>query len=251
MAVDNEARIWAVLGQSGTGKGLWIKRELKRLKPKRIIILDPMDEYGAFAKPVGMGEMSAGVIAAGTAKPFAYRYVFPAACNQQQLARVFDHACKLAYAAQDCAFLVEELSLFTTPSWAPPTWARMCNSGRHQGVWVIGCSQFPAQVDKSFLSNATMVHTGWLAEEPHQKAVARRLGIKHQMIQRLPDLHYLEWHRKDRLIRAGQITVTGHITEKVIDPNDEKATPERAEQTVAAPKIPRRGRRTNTGGAKP
>lgn len=229
MAVDRKAQIWAVMGQSGTGKGVWIKSELRRLKPKRIIILDPQDEYGAFAQVVSAGELARIVAAAGTAKPFAVRYVFPKSCTADHFKRIFNLACKLAYAVGDCAFLVEELSNFTTASYGPPLWRRMCNSGRHEGVWVIGCSQFPAQVDKSFLSNATMVHCGWLGEEPHRKAIAQRMDVHPDMIKRLPDMHYLEWHREDRRIEAGQITVTGRYTQKPIERDDMRATPERAD----------------------
>jgi hypothetical protein len=229
VAVDRKAQIWAVMGQSGTGKGLWIKSELRRLKPKRILILDPQDEYGAFAPAVTAAEMARMVSQAGAGKPFKARYVFPKDCTADHFKRIFNLACKLAYAAGDCAFLVEELSNFTTASYGPPLWRRMCNSGRHEGVWVIGCSQFPAQVDKSFLSNATMVHCGWLGEEPHRKAIAQRMDVHPDMIKRLPDLHYLEWHREDRRVEAGHITVTGRYVQKPIDPANMAATPERAD----------------------
>jgi len=234
MAVENKAQIWAVMGQSGTGKGLWLKRELRRLKPRRIIILDPQDEYGQFAKAVTAADLARAVVAGGAARPFAVRYVFPKSCTADHFRKIFDLVCKLAYGAGNCALLVEELSNFTTPSWGPPLWRRMCNSGRHEGVWVIGCSQFPAQVDKSFLSNATMIHCGWLAEAAHRKAIAGKMDVDPSMIGRLPDLHYLEWHRSDRLIRAGEITITGRITEKIIDRDDTKATPERNENPVNA-----------------
>jgi hypothetical protein len=230
MAVENKAQIWAVMGQSGTGKGLWIKRELRRLKPKRILILDPQDEYGQFGQQVTAAEMARIVTAAGKAKPFAVRYVFPKSCTSEHFRKIFDLACKLAYAAGDCAFLPEELSNFTTASWGPPLWRRMCNSGRHEGVWIIGPSQFPAQVDKAFLSNATLIHCGWLGEAPHRKAVAGKMDVDPAMIQQLPDLHYLEWHRADRQVRAGSITITGHIQERVIDPTDTRAIPERLHQ---------------------
>lgn len=239
MAVENKAQIWAVMGQSGTGKGLWLKRELKRLKPKRIIILDPQDEYGAFATQATAAGMAQAVSTAGAVKPFAVRYVFPKSCTAEHFRRIFDLACKLAYGAGDCALLVEELSNFTTPSWGPPLWRRMCNSGRHEGVWVIGCSQFPAQVDKSFLSNATLIHCGWLGEAPHRKAIASKMDVDPALIQRLPDLHYLEWHRADRKIRAGNITITGHIQEREISPQDPAATPERLDQGQPVGKKPR------------
>jgi hypothetical protein len=240
MAVENKAQIWAVMGQSGTGKGLWIKSELRRLKPKRILFLDPQDEYGEFGPGVSTAkEMAAIILAAGKNKPFAVRYVFPKSCTADHFARIFDLACKLVYAAGDAAFLVEELSNFTKPSWGPPLWRRMCNSGRHEGVWVIGCSQYPAQVDKAFLSNATMVHCGWLGEAPHRKTVAIKMGVTPEFINKLPDLHFLEWHRADRSLHAGNVTITGRVTQKRIDPDSETAIPTRSDTVKTVAKRPK------------
>lgn len=217
------------MGQSGTGKGLWIKSELRRLKPKRILFLDPQDEYGAFGPGVSSAaELARIVAAAGADKPFAVRYVFPKSCTADHFAKIFALACRLAYGAGNCAFLVEELSNFTTASYGPPLWRRMCNSGRHEGVWVIGCSQFPAQVDKSFMSNSTMVHCGWLGEEPHRKTMATKMNVAPELINGLPDLHFLEWHREDRRIEAGDVTITGRVTQRRIDGNDLKSTPKRS-----------------------
>jgi hypothetical protein len=217
MSVSNEAKIWAVLGQSGTGKGLWVKAKLRKLKPKRIIILDPQDEYGEFASPFTSAADFARMIAkAGQGGSFKVRYVFPKSCTQDQFKKIFELACQLAYLARDCVFLVEELSNFTMPSWAPPLWKRMCNSGRHEGVHVIGCSQFPAQVDKSFLSNATLIHVGFLGEKPHRQAVAQRMDISDDEIKNLPDLAFLEWERKGRTISRGAITTSGKISLKKI-----------------------------------
>lgn len=232
MAVENKAQIWAIMGQSGTGKGLWVKSELRRLKPKRILFLDPQDEYGAFAPAVSAGDLARIVTAAGANKPFAVRYVFPKDCTADHFAKIFSLACRLAYGAGNCAFLVEELSNFTTASWGPPLWRRMCNSGRHEGVWVIGCSQFPAQVDKSFLSNATLVHCGWLGEEPHRKAIATKMNVSPDMINDLPDLHFLEWHREDRRIESGSVSIAGRVTQHRVEPGGvktlQKRSPKRA-----------------------
>lgn len=217
MAVENKAQIWAVMGQSGTGKGAWVKSRLRRLKPARILILDPQDEYHEFGDPVSSAADMARIVVKGADKgPFRVRYVFPKTCTQDHFAKVFDLACQLTYAARNCVFLVEELSNFTTPSWAPPLWKRMCNSGRHEGVHVIGASQFPAQIDKAFLSNATLVHTGFLGEEPHRKAVARKMDVHPDLIRDLPDLQYLEWHREGRKLLKGVVNpATGRIKEAI------------------------------------
>lgn len=218
MAVENKARIWAVMGQSGTGKGLWVKSELRRLKPSRLIILDPQDEYGALAVAVpSASALVKAVAAAGASGSYKVRYVFPKDCTQEHFAQIFDLACQLAYMSRNCCFLVEELSNFTTASYAPPLWRRMCNSGRHEGVHVIGCSQFPAQVDKSFLGNATLMHVGFLAKESHRKAVAECMDIDTSVVKALPDLHFVEWHREGRRLVRGEVSISGRITEHPMD----------------------------------
>jgi hypothetical protein len=218
MAVDNVAQIWAVLGQSGTGKGLWVKKKLKELKPSRIIILDPQDEYGDFASPFGnMADLTRMVTQAGDKGAFRVRYVFPKSSTQDHFAKVFDLACQLAYLARNCVFLPEELSNFTKPSWAPPLWKRMCNSGRHEGVHIIGVSQYPAQVDKAFLSNATLIHVGFLGEKAHREAVASRMDIPADMIGALPDFEYLEWERRSRAISKGTIAISGRYKQHLVD----------------------------------
>ncbi|RFP36693.1 hypothetical protein D0T21_06875 [Duganella sp. BJB476] len=207
---------------------------MKRLKPRRILILDPQDEYGAFATPVTSAKaMAQAVTAAGDNGSFKVRYVFPKSCTAEHFARIFDLACQLAYGMRNCVFLVEELSNFTTASWGPPLWRRMCNSGRHEGVHVIGCSQFPAQVDKSFMSNATMVHCGWLGEEPHRKAIATKMNISPDAINQLEDLHYIEWHRKGRRLLRGDITITGRIREEQIATNDVMPSQKRSRKATA------------------
>ncbi len=215
MAVKNVAQIEAAIGQSGTGKGIFVKSRLRKLKPKRILILDPQNEYEGFGEPVTSSKKLAEIVAAaGKSKPFAVRYLFPKICRKKQFDAVFDLACKLAYLAGDCVFLVEELSNFTTPSFAPEAWKRMSNSGRHEGVHVIGCSQFPAQIDKSFLSNCTMIHCGFLAQESHRKAVAVTMDIETKVIRDLQDLHFVEWQRVGRKLFIGSITIAGVITQR-------------------------------------
>jgi hypothetical protein len=224
MAVENEAKIWAVMGQSGTGKGIWIKAQLRKMKPRRILILDPQDEYHEFGDPVSAAEMARRVVQAGPDGPFRVRYVFPKTCTREHFANVFNLACQLTYAARNCIFLPEELSNFTTASHAPPLWKRMCNSGRHEGVHVIGASQFPAQIDKAFLSNATLLHVGYLKEEPHRKPVASAMDVKTDRIKELPDLHFLEWQRKGRKLFRGEVTISGRVKQREISPTGENVS---------------------------
>ncbi|MHA0111557.1 hypothetical protein ACXYUI_31345, partial [Klebsiella pneumoniae] len=79
-------------------------------------------------------------------------------------------------------------------------WADCCNDGRHDGLHIIAASQFPAQIDKSFLGNATVIHCGYLGEESHRKVVAAKMDIDAQRIKDLPNFAYLHFDRASRTV---------------------------------------------------
>jgi len=201
MGTANAAQIWAVLGSSGCGKGLWMKQELRKLKPKRLIILDTKDENGDFAEAVPTLRALA---LASFGKQFRVRYI-PKGKSKKDRQAEFEEMCRMVSAAKDCVFVVEELGRYTTPSYAPPAWADCCNDGRHDGLHLIAASQFPAQIDKAFLGNATVIHTGYLGEQEHRKVVAAKMDITPEEIKALADLQYLHFERKTRTVTKGTV----------------------------------------------
>lgn len=183
---------WAVVGASESGKGLWIKQRLRELRPARLLVWDYLSEYGEFARPcLSLGALALGVSRAGRG-PFAYAYTARGR-DTRTLRLEFTTFCATAWAAQDATVLVEELSRVTTPSWAPPEWAQLCNIGsHHRRLRVIGVSQFPAQIDKNLLGNATLIHTGPLRTKRHRVAVADDMDIDPAEIAALPRLSFIE-----------------------------------------------------------
>lgn len=201
MAVTNDASILAVMGQSGQGKGVYVKGRLRRDNPARLLIWDPMDEYGDFARgQPSTSHLVAAVTRCGRRAPFRVRYRPKGEPGSALMAREFAVWCKLAMIAGNCTALAEELSFVTRPSYAPPAWAKLCNAGRHEGIAVIGISQFPAQIDKSILSNATEVVSFYLGELPHRKVVARKLDVSETAIKSLRQFHYLHFDRDARQV---------------------------------------------------
>jgi hypothetical protein len=200
MAAHLEAHIWAVLGASGTGKGLWTKDQLKRLNPSRLVVFDFMNEYDAHAKRIATtDELRLAMLSAGDGGLRA-RYV-PRGSTTKQLRREFEAVCELVFAWGNCVFVPEELANVTAPGWAPAAWRRMTSSGRHQAVHVVGTSQTPALVDKTFLGNATLIHCCALREYSHRLAVARAMDIDPDRIAKLVKL---EWIEKD--FSSGEVT---------------------------------------------
>lgn len=197
MAVINDAKIWAFVAQSGMGKGLLMKAALRRLKPKRIIILDTKDENGEFGDMVNtLPELARATFQ----KQFRVRY----RCRGQTLkARraEFESLCRIASAAGNCVFLIEELGRYTSASWAPPAWADCTNDGRHDGLHIIAASQFPAQLDKAFLGNATEIWCGYLGEKPHRVVMAEKMDIDPDQIKALQRFEFLHFDRDARSVK--------------------------------------------------
>ena len=194
----NEANIIAVLGSSGSGKSTFIKRALARPKPGRLLVWDPMREYGAFGETVtSLAGLTAGM---GRAK---FKMVFNPHANPQAMARQFDLFCRAALAAGDLTMVVEELRFVTTPSRAPLGWAQVCLTGRHSGLTVYGASQRPASIDKDFLGNATRVRSGCLTYPEDIRAVAKAMRVPESDLAALKPLEWVEFDQKTRAITRG------------------------------------------------
>lgn len=201
MGTANSAKIWAVVGSSGCGKGLWMKEQIRKLKPKRLVILDTKDENGEFAE---LAPTLHALTIATFQKEFRVRYI-PRGQTKQERQAEFEHVCRIVSAAKNCVFVVEELGRYTTPSYAPPAWADCCNDGCHDGLHLIAASQFPAQIDKAFLGNATVIHSGYLGEENHRKAVAAKMDIRPDQFKDLKNFEFLHFDRASRRVTKGVV----------------------------------------------
>lgn len=199
------ARVWAVFGSSGTGKTAWVRQQLARLKPTRLMLWDPLGDYVQFGQAV---DALPQLVQQVSAPSFAVRFV-PAFGDSKRLAAEFAGFCRIAWAAERCTVVVEELSRVTTPSQAPPAWSQITTAGRHRGLHVIGVSQFPAQVDKAFVGNATLIHSGHLANVRHRQAVAVEIDASPDELRTLADLEWLEWTRGTRGLKRGRLSFKG------------------------------------------
>ncbi len=105
----------------------------------------------------------------------------------------FDYFCRIAWTRQqhkprdNLLFIVEELSEVTQPSRAPDWWRRIIVQGRVYGFSIIGTTQRPAFVDKSFETNASFIRCGRLLNRNDAQTMARIIGVKIEQISTLPD----------------------------------------------------------------
>lgn len=204
---SNVARIWAVIGASGTGKGLWVKEQLAALQPARLVIWDFMDEYQSHARPSAtLDAIRKDMIKAGRSGPLRVRYT-PRGTQEKEVRKEFETLCELVYAWGGCVFVAEELSNVTTPGWAPPAWRKMSTSGRHVGVTLIGITQSPALIDKTYLSNCTLVHVSGLRNNAHREYVAREIDCPVEKITALKPFQWIERDHATQELRFGVVKV--------------------------------------------
>ena len=199
--VSRVAEIVAIMGATGAGKSTYIKGELRRRKPRRLMIYDPDEEYGEFGRIVSkLSDVLAVLKAAGTEKGF--RLVFRPSADPSKATGQFEALCRMCFHATGITFVAEELADVTTPSRAPVGWSMLSRRGRKRGMVLFGASQRPASIDKTFLGNATRVRVGVLAYEEDAKVCARVLLCDPAELMALPPLHYVERERGKETTRG-------------------------------------------------
>lgn len=181
MTANNNAGrpdIRAYIGQTGSGKGVSVREHLGEVKPSRLVVWDPLGEYGEFV--TATTDKLADMAGAMGKKSFAVAY-WPGA-DVGTFKEKFALFCRMVFAAGNCTMLVEELADVTSPSYAPVHWKYCTTKGRHRQLKIIACSQRPAQVDKDFLGNCTYVRCFVLRYRPDRKAMADSMDVPMEKI---------------------------------------------------------------------
>lgn len=170
---SNRPDIRAYIGATGSGKGVSVRDHLAADKPRRLLVWDPLGEYGSFVT-VTTGELAD---LARRAIPPTFRVAYWPGNDPTKYAERFALFCRIAFAAGDCTMLVEELADVTGPSYAPPAWRRCTTQGRHRGLRIIAASQRPAQVDKQFLGGCTYIRCFTLRYPADRAAMAACMDV--------------------------------------------------------------------------
>lgn len=174
MSVRNEPRIEAYVGASGSGKGVSLGKRLAELRPSRLLIWDPRNEYGKHAPAYTSLQALVAAFAKAGAGPIKARFV---AGDSVSLEKQFAIVCRLAFDAGNLVFLAEELSDVTSASQAPPAWRKCITQGRHQGLHVMAAAQRPALIDKTLLGNCTYIRCFTLRYEDDRRAMAKAMDV--------------------------------------------------------------------------
>ena len=193
MATSPKALTIAAFGARGTGKTAWVKQFLRNARPARLMVWDYKHDHAL--SDLGQPYTSwPEFVKACRVKAFAARYlVSPDHDPHEQ----FEAFCQLAWREGNLILFVDELAEVTKANNAPPAWRKVVNVGRsydngRKSIAIIGASQRPAEVDKSFLANCDVIHTGRLGDVADAKRFAQSWGIGADELVNLPDLHWVE-----------------------------------------------------------
>lgn len=200
----NKARIIAVIGSTGMGKGWHIKTDLLP-KLKQVFIWSPLEFSDNYAGVVGVRPVSriGDLIEEGRA---GRSVVFVPSDDPKVMAAEFQLFCRAVWHFDGAAVEVEELAGVTSPSHAVPPWKKLSTQCRHKGMTLIGASQRPAQIDKDFLGGTTEIRCFRLMYENDAKVMAAVLRVDWRHIMDLPDHHFIHRNMSKRVNIYGAMT---------------------------------------------
>lgn len=206
MATSPKALTVAAFGARGTGKTAWVKQFLRNARPSRLMVWDYKHDHALADLGTPYAAWPA-FVKACRAKAFAARYlVSPDHDPHEQ----FEAFCQLAWREGNLTMFVDELAEVTKANKAPPAWRKVVNVGRSYDngtkcIAIVGASQRPAEVDKSFLANCDVIHTGRLGDVADAKRFAQSWGIGADELVNLPDLHWVEKRADSPDLQRGKL----------------------------------------------
>lgn len=160
-----------------------------------------MSEYGEFSAVTDSNVKALSIV---REKRFAL--VFRPGLDTMRIGPKFEVVCKLAYAASEVTFIVEELKVVTSPGHAPPPRVQRSIQGRHVDMRLIGASQRPAHIDTDFLGNASLIRSGMLGYPRDIEAVTDAMRVKPAEVETLKPLQCIEAKRRTLEKRTGLIS---------------------------------------------
>ena len=196
----------AAFGARGSGKTAWVKQHLQAAAPSRLMIWDYKHDHAlaSLGKPYKAWPDFVKACKAGS---FQARYLVSPDHDPHEQFAAF---CELAWRERNLTMFVDELGEVTKANKAPGAWRKCVNVGRSydngsKALAIIGANQRPAEVDKSFLANCDIIHTGRLGDVADAKRFAQSWGIDPAELVNLPDLSWVEKRADSADINRGML----------------------------------------------
>lgn len=201
-----KADINGIIGASGSGKTSYVMAELRRRKPRRLLVWDTKGEFANERHGFEVRNLNDvfNIIKKAGAKG-DFKICYRPRGDSADMKRQFNLICLAAFYAKNVVLVAEELSDVTTASHAPEGWRKVTTQGRTEGVIIFGLSQSPAQIDKDFFGNCSKVRTGRLNFDSHIKAMANCMSAKPDDIRNLMAGEFIERDMNTGQVKRGKL----------------------------------------------
>lgn len=217
--MNPDGRVILVAGFTGSGKSAWVIQQCHRAM--RLLVWDSDQEWSkrGLVEPVYTIDELKERLVADIRKPGRLRlgYAGPirltlAANRPGGAARhveIFPVFCRLAWSwirsAPGKTLVIEELADVTTPAKAPADWGEIVRKSRKHSADVYGLAQRPAEIDKTIVSNAAEIHSGFLAFPDDRVYIAKCLGVPVVDVEKLQPLDYLHRNLRTQQLTRGRV----------------------------------------------
>ncbi len=175
------------LGFTGSGKTTFIKRHPYYRDCDRVLAWDPEGSYSGLRKYTTKQGFLRAVKAAGFGKIRARLELDPTPQN-------FDWFCSIAwaigYAKKPMTVIAEELADVVKAGYSGKHWGFLSRKGRKYGIRIMGVSQRPQIVDKTFLNQCRFIWCGLLRTPADQKYMAGIMALPTEKIATLEECHF-------------------------------------------------------------
>lgn len=195
-----KALMVGVFGARGTGKNGWAVPQFGAAP--RLLVWDhkhdpTMENLGEGFTDLGEFIRALGAADRGGRGRFKLRYMPDLGGDVQAQFELF---CRAAFMVGNLCMAVDELPEVTKASGGPPSWRRCVNvgrlykgpDGRQRTLTIYGLGQRPGEVDKAFMNNLDVIHTGRIANASDARVLADYLAVDYRALMALPDLHWIE-----------------------------------------------------------
>ncbi|MDT0603494.1 hypothetical protein [Thalassotalea castellviae] len=164
----------AIIGSTGSGKTTFIKRHPYFRQARRLIIWDPEGSFTGVRRYTTKSGFLRACKAAGFGDIRIRLELDPTPENYEWFCSI---VWPMLHAAAPMTMVGEELADVTGVGKASKYWGFLSRKGRKYGLTILGASQRPQEMDKTFLSQARFRWCGILNTDTDQKYMANIMQL--------------------------------------------------------------------------